>query len=86
MESLFIFLSGIYVVARSKLALMRNLLKCNGDFTKKSRLATTLREVDLAIVTAMSHTGLTPGDTADLPLKTNKSVRGSHVNPKDIGL
>jgi len=36
-----IFLA-MYFVTRSKLAFTRNLLKCNSDFTKKSRLAATL--------------------------------------------
>ena len=38
---LFFFLQ-IYFITRSTLAFTRNLLKCDGDFTKKSCLAATL--------------------------------------------
>jgi len=38
----FILLFKMYFVTRSKSAFTRNVLKCNGDFTKKLRLAATL--------------------------------------------
>ena len=41
-ESLLNAVFKMYFVAISKLSFTRNLLKCVGDFTKKSRLAATL--------------------------------------------
>ena len=50
-ESYLFFFLEMYFVTRSKLAFTRNLLKCNNDFMKKSRLSATWREVNVAIAT-----------------------------------
>jgi len=47
---LFSFLK-MYFVTRLKLAFMRNLLKCNSDFTKNHTLVQPCNEVNIAIAT-----------------------------------